>query len=91
MKTNLIHQSKNNLRIVCKPSSKFSPKRTKLYSCCRFRIARVPDHAPGRWLLGGVVVSHVIVWIQDRVGVFSDGYVVNWVLKVSEVLFCVRD
>jgi hypothetical protein len=88
--TNLIHQPKDNLRVICKSPSKFSPECTKLGSCRRFRIASAPDDAPGRWLLGGIVIPHVVVRIQDCVCSFCDGDVVDGIGKVPEMLFCVN-
>jgi hypothetical protein len=49
--THLIHQAKDNLRVIHKPSSEFSPEGSKLRRRCSFLITGVTDHAPSHWLL----------------------------------------
>ncbi|KAM3073468.1 hypothetical protein ACMFMF_011917 [Clarireedia jacksonii] len=84
--THLIHQRKNNLGVALKSLSKLTPESSKLRSGCSGGITRVADHGAGKWLCGGIIIAHVVVGVEDGVGGFVDGDVVDGVGVVGEVL-----
>jgi hypothetical protein len=83
----LVHKSKNNLGVILESLCKRAPESTKLSSGCCGGITRVADYGSGEWLGGGVVVTHVVVGVDDGVGGFVEGDVVDGIGVVGEVSF----
>ena len=71
-----VHQSEDDLRVVFKSTGELTPEFPKLSCRGGFWIRRVPNDASAVWLRRWVIVAHVIVWIEDGVGPFSDCNVV---------------
>lgn len=84
--TNLVHKAKDNLLVVHESASKLAPEFTELLGGCRHRVRGIANDAAGHGLLRWVVVSHVVVGVQDAVGALGDGDVVHGVLNLGEVL-----
>lgn len=86
MTSHLIHESKNDLWIRCKASGKGSPETCKLGCGGSFRISCIANDASGCWLLGGIIISHIVVGIQDAVGTFGDRDVVYSSCELGVIL-----
>ena len=85
--TYLVHKPEDNLLVAHEAASKLAPKFTELLGGCRGRVRGVADDASGHGLLRWVVVSHVVVGVQNAVGALGDGDVVHGVLDLGEVLW----
>src|SRR4051794_7307164 len=82
----LIHKSKDSLLIGFKAPSKFAPERSELGCTSCFWICSITDDASSCWLLGRIVVSHIIVGIQDTVRSLGDSDIVHRCGKLRVVL-----
>ncbi len=82
----LIHQPKDHVRVALEASSKLAPECTELYCGSSCGISCVPYNRTRAGLLGGVVVPHVVVRIEECVGALCDSDVVYGVSKVVIVL-----
>jgi hypothetical protein len=84
--TYLVHEPEDNLLIGLETPSKLTPERAELGCCGCSHIRGISDDTASRWLLGGVVVSHVVVRIQDGISTLGDGDIIDGSLKFGEVL-----
>lgn len=82
----LIHNPEDDLLVIPEPSRKFAPELSKLFSGGSGRVTGITDDAPGHWLLRRIVVSHVVMRVQDAVSSLLDSDVVNRILEFGEVL-----
>ena len=82
----LVHNTKDNLLVILETAGKLAPEGSELVSGGGGHIAGVTNDASGHWLLGGIVVSHVVVRIQDAVRSLGDGHVIHGSLKLIVVL-----
>lgn len=82
----LIHQSKDDLFIVHESPSELAPEGTKLSSGGGLDICGIANDASCCRLLGGIVVTHVVVWIKDAVCSFGHSDVVDCICELGEML-----
>ena len=82
----LVHESEDHFRVVFKPSRKLAPELPELSRCRSVRVTGVSDYTSGAWLLGWVVVSHVVVWVENGVCSLGYGNVVDGVGVVAKML-----
>jgi hypothetical protein len=81
MISHLIHKSENNLLIRGKSPSKFTPELAELSSSGCFGVSSITDDASCSRLLRRIVVSHVVVWIQDTISSFCN----------SDIVYCIGE
>jgi hypothetical protein len=77
LRTYFIHQAENDFFIVLETPSQLAPEFAKLGCCGRFDIRRISYDAASHWLLRGIVVPHVVVWIQDSISTFPLSNIVD--------------
>jgi hypothetical protein len=82
----LVHKSKDDLFISHEAFGKLAPEFSKLGGCGSGQIGRVSNDTSRVWLLMWVVVSHIIVRVQNTIRPFGDGNVIDCVGKFGKVL-----
>ena len=84
--TYFIHETKNNLVVVCKSPSQFMPELTKLCGCGSLWVRRIANDTSRERLLRGIIVSHVVMRIQNSVPALGHCNIVDSICKEAIVL-----
>ena len=81
-----VHYSENYIGVVEEAGGEFLPEGLEVVSRRGVGVAGVANNAAGRGLLGWVVVTHVIVGVEDGIGALCEGDVVDSIFVEGEVL-----
>lgn len=81
----LVHEPEDDALVVGEPRRELAPELAKLRRRRGVGVGRVPDDAARVWLGAGVVVSHVVVRIENGIGALGRGDIVHGLLEVVEV------
>jgi hypothetical protein len=82
----LVHETEDDISVVLKSTGEFTPENSELSSGSSLRIRRVSDDATRGWLLGWVIVPHVVMRIQDRISSFCFCNIIDSIGEVTIVL-----
>ena len=65
--TYLVHNAENDLLIIRKTSGQLLPELLELLGCGGIGIGRASNDGARRWLLGRIIVSHVIMRVENGI------------------------
>src|ERR1700694_4667075 len=68
----LVHDTKNDLGVIFEAACKLLPELSKLCSRCSIRVTGIADDTSSHWLLGRIVISHIIMRVEYRVCTFTN-------------------
>lgn len=80
----LVHDAEDDLLVVLVPPSELIPECLKLSCGSGIRVASVANDGSGSWLLGRIVIPHIVMRIEYAVGaLLGDSF--YCVVEVAEV------
>jgi hypothetical protein len=82
----LVHQAENHFLVVFEAAREFPPKGSELCSCGGCVVGNVADDRSGEGLRGWISVAHVVMRVEDGIGAFFEGNVVDGLFVVVKVL-----